>query len=261
MLFSDTTYIGIDPTAGEKPFVYAAVDHDLSIIALGHGDIDDTLAFSAGQRRALVAVSAPQQPNIGLMKDEEFRNSISPRPNPGRWENFRYAEFLLRQHNIHIPQTPSSESDCPNWMRMGFLVFNRLSSIGYKPYQNGDIGDRMFIEVYPHACFTVLLNLIPFLKNSLEGRLQRQLVLYDKKMDVPDPMRIFEEITRHRLLSGVLPLGDLFSPGELDALIAAYTAWMVVNKPDETILLGDNREGQVVVPASKLSPIYQVVGK
>jgi hypothetical protein len=195
------------------------------------------------------------------MKDEEFRNSISPRPNPGRWENFRYVEYLLRQHNIHIPQTPSSESDCSNWMRMGFLVFNRLCSIGYQQYQDGDIGGRKFIEVYPHACYTVLLNMIPFLKISLEGRLQRQLILFEKKMDVPDPMRIFEEITRHRLLSGVLPLGDLYSPGELDALIAAYTAWLVVNRQDETTFLGDKREGQVFLPTSKLSPGYQAVGK
>lgn len=261
MFFPDPTFIGIDPTAGEKPFVYAAIDRDLKLLALGKGDIDDTIAFAAGQRHALVAVSAPRQPNIGLMKDEEFRNSISPRPNPGRWENFRYAEFILRQHYIHIPQTPSSKNDCPNWMRMGFLVFNRLSSIGYQQYHAGAFGERMLMEVYPHASYTVLLKIIPFLKNSLEGRLQRQLILFENKVDVPDPMRIFEEITRYRLLSGVLPIGDLYSPGELDALVAAYTAWVAINKPDETTILGDDREGQVVVPVSELRTNYQSVGK
>jgi len=51
MFYTNSTFIGIDPTAGEKPFVYAALDHELRLLALGHGSIDDILAFAAGQRQ------------------------------------------------------------------------------------------------------------------------------------------------------------------------------------------------------------------
>jgi len=255
MFYLKATFIGIDPTAGEKPFVYAAISHDLKLLALDSGSIDDTLAFTAGQRQAVVAVCAPQNPNMGLMKKEKVRDSLSPKPNPGRWENFRVVEYMLRQHNIRIPQTAALEEDCPNWMKMGFTVFERLRELGYQQYPNYD-GERQYLEVFPYACYTVLLKLFPFHKASLEGRLQRQLVLYENRMDVPDPLRIFEEITQHRLLSGVLPLENLFSPGELDALIAAYTAWMVVNRTQDVMVLGDKNEGQVVLPVHKLCTHY-----
>ena len=45
MFYTNSTFIGIDPTAGEKPFVYAALDHELRLLALGHGSIDDILGF------------------------------------------------------------------------------------------------------------------------------------------------------------------------------------------------------------------------
>ena len=255
MFYLTATYIGIDPTAGEKPFVYAAIGHDLDILALGSGSIDDTLAFTAGQRQAVVAVCAPQKPNCGIMNDEKFRDSLLPKPNPGRWENFRYAEYALRQHKILIPQTSANKDDCPGWMRMGFIVYKRLLEFGYRQYPNENC-EKFFIEVYPHACYTVLLKFFPFPKGSIEGRMQRQLVLLENSVNVPDPMRFFEEITRYRLLNGVLPLERLYSPNELDALMAAYTAWKVVNKPQEVSYIGDENEGQIVLPISDLCPQY-----
>lgn len=255
MLFVDATFIGIDPTAGERPFVYAALDHELGLLALGQGSIDDVLAFAAGQGRALVAVCAPRQPNQGLMARSEVREHLSPPPNPGRWVNFRLADYLLRQHNIRIPQTPTRLEDCPNWMRMGFILFRRLEDLGYGVYPQVEI-ERQCLEVYPHASYTVLLEVLPFPKHSLEGRLQRQLVLYEQGIKVPDPMRFFEEITRHRLLNGVLPLEDLYTPGELDALVAAYTAWLAASRTEAILLLGDAEEGQVVLPVAELKTFY-----
>ena len=40
MLFNETTFIGIDPTAGKRPMAYAALDRDLNPLALGEGDLD-----------------------------------------------------------------------------------------------------------------------------------------------------------------------------------------------------------------------------
>lgn len=248
MLFTRSTFIGIDPTAGEKPFTYAALDSELGLLALGHGSIDDVVAFTAGQRQAFAAICAPRRANIGRMAQAEVRENLSPRPHPGRWENFRLADYLLRQHHFSAPQTPNDENQAPNWMRCGFALFRRLDALGYAAYFC-EGAERQSLEVYPYACYAVLAGGRLFPKCTLEGRLQRQLVLYENKLDIPDPMEIFEEITRHRLLKGVLSLELLYSPGELDALAAAFMAWSAALHPDRVLSLGDPLEGQVVIPA------------
>jgi hypothetical protein len=254
MLFANLTFIGIDPTAGQRPFSYAALDGDLRMLALGQGDMDDILAFVAGQRQAYVAVSAPTRPNQGLLADPQVRQSLNPPPRPGRWLDFRVAEYQLRQHNISIPQTPAVENESPNWMQMGFKLYRRLEALDYQPYR-ADEARRQFMEIYPHASFTLLLGVLPFPKHTLEGRIQRQLILHALNINVPDAMLFFEEITRHRLLNGILPTDDLYSAGELDALMAAYTAWLAANQPDKVCLVGDPDEGQIVLPG-ELKPRY-----
>ena len=56
MFYSNTTYIGIDPTAGDRPLTYVALDQDLGLLAIGQGDMEEVLAFVAGQRSAIVAL-------------------------------------------------------------------------------------------------------------------------------------------------------------------------------------------------------------
>ena len=75
-------------------------------------------------------------------------------------------------------------------------------------------------------------------------------------MEVPDPMRLFEEITRYKILQGQLPLDDLYSVEELEALIAAYTAWKAASEPDEITLMGERTEGEIVIPVKELKPKY-----
>jgi hypothetical protein len=255
MFFSQTTFLGIDPTAGIRPFTYAALDSDLKLIALGQANLDEVLAFVAGQRAAVVAVCAPRRPNLGLMGKSDIREGLSPVPRPGRWTNFRLAEYQLRQMNITAPQTPAHAADCPNWMRMGFTLYHRLENLNYQDYPDGD-SPHQCLEVYPHASFTVLLDRIPLPKHSLEGRLQRQLVLHECRINLPDPMLIFEEITRYRLLQGFLPLENLYPAQELDALVAAYTAWLAGTKAGEVTLLGHPEEGTLVLPVAALKSRY-----
>ena len=90
-------------------------------------------------------------------------------------------------------------------------------------------------------------------KYSLEGRLQRQIALYDLGLHLSDGMQFFEEITRHRLLLGQLPNDVPYEADELDALALAYTAYLSTARPDSVELLGDADEGQVSVPKPKMS--------
>jgi hypothetical protein len=255
MLFTHTTFIGIDPTAGIRPINYAALDDGLKLLAMGEGSLDDILAFTAGQQHAYVAITAPRRPNIGLMAKPEIRQALSPPPIPGRWTNFRLCEYLLRQHNLHIPRTPGEDERAPNWMRTGFQLYQRLNDLGYRPFGREAV-ERYTLEVYPHACFSAMLGIIPFHKATLEGRLQRQLVLFDANLDIPDPMHFFEEITRNRILRGILPGGILYTSTELDALVAAYTAWMIARHRDQVSVFGDIDEGEIIVPLQNLKQRY-----
>ncbi|MDP3450219.1 MAG: hypothetical protein Q8R87_06540, partial [Anaerolineaceae bacterium] len=68
-------------------------------------------------------------------------------------------------------------------------------------------------------------------------------------LNVRDPMIFFEEITRHKMLIGQMPAGILISPVELNALIAAYTAWSAYTNPTGVTRLGDVNEGHIILPS------------
>lgn len=255
MLFDTITYIGIDPTAGQRPFVFAALDNELRPIAIGEGRMEEILAFVAGQRRAWVSVCAPQRPNQGVMRKQEIRNNLTPVPVSGRWVDFRLADYMIRQRNISIPQTPADVESCPNWMKMGFSLYSHLEKLDYQLFPKKD-SELVCLEVYPYASYAVLLEILPYPKYTIEGRLQRQLALFERGVKLPDPMAFLEEITRFKVLRGKLPVDQLFQAGELDALVGAYTAWLAVNHPDQVCSVGDPEEGQIVLPVPELKPHY-----
>jgi len=252
---SSSSFIGLDPTAGRKPFSYAALDSSLRLTALGSGSLDEVLAFTAGQNEVLVAVCAPRRPNQRLMRRTEVRDSLNPPPRPGRWTNFRLVEYLLRQHHISCYKTPSEVKACPGWMQMGFHLYQRLEKMGFYPYPSPEYA-MQWLEVYPYASFSTLLGHVPLPKHTLEGRLQRQLLLCQLKINLPDPMDFVKGLTPQHLLQGNLPQKQLYPQGELDALVAAYTAWHAANHPDQTTTLGDASEGQLVLPVAELKRRY-----
>jgi predicted RNase H-like nuclease len=140
-------------------------------------------------------------------------------------------------------------------MRKGFQLYRQLSKIGYQRFP-AENTSHQFLEVYPHAAFTILLGHHPLPKQSLEGRLQRQILLYEKQINVPDPMRFFEEVTRYKVLRGNFPMEFVLLPTELDATMAAYCAWLAKNDPSSITLLGDREEGEILIPAREMKARY-----
>lgn len=254
-MFQNSLYIGVDPTAGKKPFTYIALDGSLSITHKGSADISETLAFIANQSNCVVAICSPYQPNQRVMEKEEIRRSVSPPLKPGRWFNYRLCEVILRKHRIKVIPTPAREQDCPRWMQKGFQLYRQLVKLGFQPYPSEDASSQ-FLETYPHAAFTILLGHHPLPKNTLEGRLQRQLILYERNLQLPDPMRFFEEVTRYKVLQGNFPTNLVLLPTELDAAIAAYCAWLARNEPSSITLIGDPAEGQILIPTKEMKPRY-----
>ena len=69
-------------------------------------------------------------------------------------------------------------------------------------------------------------------------------------------MRLFEEFTRYKIMQGQLPLEGLYAVEELEALMAAYTAWKAAMEPDEITLVGDPREGEITLPSRDIRTKY-----
>jgi len=280
MLSSHTSFIGIDPTAARKPFTFAALDAECRLLSLDGCELDEVLAFVGGQEAATVAVNAPSTPNIGLVKKKLEAQSLAPgygspksgyhngspksgyhygSPKSGyhypRSVDMRLAEYELRQRGIVLSSTPGRAESCPEWMKLGFMLYRKLAGMGFQPYP-AENATHQWLETHPHAAFCALLGQLPLSKPTLEGRLQRQLALYEMGVGIKDPMYFFEEITRHRLVKGILPLEAIYTPEQLDALVAAYTAYVAANKPDEILFIGAKEEGRIALPVGELKERY-----
>ncbi|MBN2555676.1 MAG: DUF429 domain-containing protein [Anaerolineales bacterium] len=257
MLFADTVFVGVDPTAGSRPIHYAALNAKLELVVLDHGDRETVLAFLAGLDRAMVAVNAPQGVNQGWLKNDEVRRRFNLRTGSHTWSKWRVCEYDLRRRNIRLYNTPSEESKADGWVREGFSFYRRLKSLGYCLFRQGEAhAEREMMECQPHAAYVALLHHRPFLKHSIEGRIQRQLVLFMNHIDLPNPMHCLEEVTRHHLLSGHLPLEELHTPEELDALVAALTAYRALHQPDQVSQYGEPQEGMITLPVAGLRDYY-----
>lgn len=253
MFLADSVYVGVDPTSGRKAFTYAALDSRLNLLALADAEMEDLMAFLGGHQNVTVAVNAPSRVNRGLVREQMEKQSLTSHQLRG--VDMRMAEHELRERGIAVSGTGGRETMCPAWVQMGFALYERLGKVGFKEYPQ-DGSSRQWLETHPHACFCVLLEGSPLPKPTMEGRLQRELILYEAGVQIKDPMDFFEEITRHKLMKGILPLEMLYLPERLDALVAAYTAWLAVEKPQDVTRIGHGEEGFITLPVADLKERY-----
>lgn len=250
-----TLFIGVDPCGGRKPFTYAALDQSGRLIVLKDGEVEDVQAFIAGQSGAIVAVNAPQRPSIGLVQQDKIAQNPPAMRVPSRGLAMRLAEQQLHEHGINIAPTPARKELCAHWVQAGFDFYRRLEGLGFLPHPTPGTS-RQWLETHPHAVFCVLLGQVPLARPTLEGRQQRQLALYEQRLGIRDPMEFFEEITRHKLLKGALPIEQIYTAEELDALAAAYMAYVAGCHPGRIGTVGDSQEGQICLPVRELKTKY-----
>lgn len=242
-------FIGIDISIGAKPITFIALDPDQQPLAIGDGDVPDALAYAAGvSSRVVVAVNAAACPNKGRMKRAEVRQSLKPAPPKGKFTALRQAEYELIAAGMEIPETPSSPDKSLPWVRRGFSLVEKLESMGYKPFSSEEDQPRQWLETNADAGFWSLLEVVPLESGTLEGRIQRQLTLLDEELKVPDAMDFFEEITRFKLLKSNLPTKNIFPQAELNAWMAAHTAWVALNEPERIRRFGEPEEGFLYLP-------------
>jgi predicted nuclease with RNAse H fold len=241
------TYVGIDIANGPRAYTLAVLDSDLKLLAMTRGEETETLGYCAGQTCAVAAINAPSHLNCGSMNDLEFRAQLLPPPPARKEKNMRRSDYELRLSGISITPTPATLAGSPIWMRRGLQMYRSLENLGYTRY-SAEISSRQFLECQAEAAFYRFLGQPPFEGNTLEGRLQRQLALFERNLPVSNPMNFFEEVTRYKLLHSILPVEKIHSSRELNALCAAYTAWLVFHKPDQVERIGEASEGEIFLP-------------
>ena len=122
---------------------------------------------------------------------------------------------------------------------------NQIFQAGFQSLSQED-QPKHWLETNAQDCYRVWIGETPLPRRTLEGRLQRALILYEQALRIEDPMEIFEEITRYKLIKGNFRLENLYSSKELDALAAAYLAWMTVNRPEQIVA-----KGKLIQPAQE----------
>jgi hypothetical protein len=251
------TYIGIYPQAGKDQTVFAVLDADLKSIKIGRGDIDAVRVIVEDFPQAVVGIQAPPRLSMGILTSPEKRAQYALPSRPGRPGEMRLAEYELNRRGLPTYRTPEDGSKVKGWMVVGFGVHRMLDEVGFQSFSEGE-GGRRVLEVIGEVFFRIWLEGNLYDKDSFEGRIQRQLVLYEMGLDIADPMLFFEEITRHRILQGSLPKEILLEADELQALAAGYAAWASVQRPEEVSYVGDEEEGQVTVPVEVLKQTGKV---
>jgi hypothetical protein len=159
-----------------------------------------------------------------------------------KWDTSEALTSLEEYENIWLViSLPSLKRE-----QVAYTGFKKkLVQAGFKSYSNQSSA-RQFFETNAQDCFHTLSGhkLLP--RRTLEGRLQRSAVLYEQGLQITDPVDIIEEITRYKLIQGILPLENIYSSQELDALVAAYLAWMAFNRPGQIVV-----KGEFVLPAQE----------
>jgi hypothetical protein len=233
----------------------AVLDEFLHLKAIDGAGSLEALALIRSYTQAVIGVNSARRPNLGLMADPDFRAQLKPAPRRKSWTDVRLADYQLGQRGLPANRAPRDASRAPLAMQRGFALFAALAEDGYSEQLAGEAEDqplKLCLETNSQVTFALVLQRVAEPRNRFSGRLQRQLALRTEKVDIPDPMRIFEEFTRHRILQGRLPIDDLLTAGQLDAVAAALAVWRAYKNPAQTLLLGDPNEGQVMIPAASL---------
>jgi len=252
MMVSDrTVFLGIDPGGGREGMTYVALDADKRLLAIGGGKIQDVLAFAAGQAEVLAAVNSFYKP-AREAPPAEMQQRLFPEFGDDLFGRLRKEAAERMEASAGISAAGVVEKDSRSARQRSNVLIQQLQELGYRRFPVEE-GDRQWLRFSAQASFMELCGGRLFESRTLEGRLQRQLILFEEKLPLKDPMDFFEEVTRRRLLLGRLPYEMIYAAGELNALVGAYTAWLAAFHP-QRIREEDGSEGLWYLPLPPAKP-------
>lgn len=203
---------------------YVALDVEKRLLAIGGGKMEDVLAYAAGQVEVLAAVNHFYKPSKEPPSSEMQQRLF---PEFGDDVFGRLRKEAVERLEMGESTASVTEKDSRSARKRSDLLVQQLQGLGYHRFPTEE-ETRQWLRFSAQAAFLSLGSGRLFEARSLEGRLQRQLILFEEKLPIKDPMDFFEEVTRRRLLLGRLPYEMIYAAGELNALAGAYTAWLAV---------------------------------
>jgi hypothetical protein len=237
------TYVGIDVQAMQKPYFYTALNADLENIACGHGRLADVLAYLSGQSSAIVAINGPvcvQPSDRESLQDGLFDKT----DNSGNHISLRTGDAELDSKGFPIAAIGKK---IPLWVERSLELADGIKQMGYRIVGSGETV-RAFFETQCDAAYWLSAGAMPYDSRSLEGRLQRQLLLCEFGFHLTDPMIFLEEFTRYRLRTSQIPVEQVLMAHELRAMIAAASAWLLDVRPETMEHFGTIDEGEILLP-------------
>lgn len=249
MELSLTRFFGIDLSGARGKITCAVLDDSHRILFNGEMPANELEGKLAESSVVIAAITSPISLNEGIMADLKNGQQLSLLPSRNRNANLRKCEAELIERGFATTRTPSTLEDCSPALQRALRFSSELAAMGFQRWPAPG-AERQLMEVHPESAYAELLGAKLNPPRTIEGRIQRQLLLQEERINVRDPMIFFEEVTRHRLLTGNLPEGILLTPQALNALVAAYTAWCAYSQPTEVTRLGDAEEGRIILPVS-----------
>ena len=238
-------FIGVSPLIPHLAYSMVVLDGGLHLLDKSEGGLEEILSSIDANDETIVGLNFPRQPNQGAVK--AIHAKPRGRGRPPIFHEMRLCESILHRLGMNVYATPGEPDQCPLWMRQGFAFYDRLEEAGFSPYP-AEGSSRCHFETQVEAVFRSLVGKPLLNQHTLEGRMQRQLLLYEHGLRIADPMDFFEEITRHRLSQGSLPLQKLYLLSELDAMAAAYMSWYSADSSHQISQVGDPLEGYLLLP-------------
>lgn len=248
MDLSQTRFIGIDLAGARGSFTCAILDENRRIQFRGEVTQEEWLAKLGECQVAIAAITSPINLNEGVMADDARRAQLPVPPPAKKYSNLRQCEYELLARGFTPTRTPGRFEDCTPTLQRALRFTSNLAAQGFQRWPAPG-AERQLMEIHPDSAYAQLLGAKLNPIKTLEGRIQRQLLLQEEHLNVRDPMIFFEEITRHKMLTGQLPEGVLISPAELNALVAANTAWSAYTNPTGVTRLGESNEGFIILPS------------
>jgi predicted nuclease with RNAse H fold len=235
-------FIGVD--VHKEKLTVANIDKNLNIELIDNMDTQELIEYVKNRENLIIAVDAPYKLNHGFMSNDQYRMALNCKLK-GHY-NKKVSEYELSRRGINPFSTPGSIDQITgwkDWMKTGFNLYAKLEELGYKEISINRYKENIhgFIEVFPHACFTVLLDYIPSKKDTAEGLKERIDIL--EKVGFKDVDKILQGSGKHE------------KTDKLDALVAAYTAYLTYK--GSVTFVGDLREGHIVLPTINLKDSYK----
>ena len=247
-------FAGIDLSTSRHGLTVALLTPRLDVRSLKRQSLDEALGELAECPQITAAIGGPMRPCVPFAEPDPPAEGVRRKGNPRR---ARAADGELSRRGISVRRPPDRASDAPAWMRCGFDLARELADRGFAEGKDAGAEPRVLLEAPPMACASVLLGRLAYARETLEGRIQRQLILLRERVALPDPMDALEELTAHHILSGRMELKGILGAGELDALLAAFTAWRAYTHPEAVSWLGDDADGWICLPGKELLGKYQ----